>query len=295
MASATFMFGGRALRVEGRSDAVGLARAVLRHHEHPAASEAEAGAVLRLIRCDAGAGAAANTARGRAPAWTWAVPEHVVRDGPDWFFYYGFAQVLHQVWDGLGFVRLHGALLCGEESGGILVTGERHDGKSSVAAGWLEQGGALATDDTVLLDAYGCPPRGVGVLRELHLDRSLAPVLTRLDGLAEAEPYLPGRPRIRYDWVTRFPAQVVRVPVAIGAVIRTRVAVGRPTSARRIGQPAAAEVIRAAVEGDTGRLGPARQWLDSVPVWEVTWGPDLWSMPGMHRGYLGELCSAVPR
>jgi hypothetical protein len=284
MVEALFTFAGHSLRVEGWPDAVRLARGVLRHHERPAA--AAASAVLAFVPAAAACAVTPGLLRRDERTWTWSVPRDIVRAGPDWFFYHGFAWALHQMWDALGFVRLHAALLYGERSGGILVAGERHDGKSSVAAGWLGQGGALATDDTVLLNPAGRPPLAAGVLRELHLDSRLFPMLPGLDGLADSEPYLPGRSRVRYDWVTRYPAQVVRGPVSVDAVIRTRVSAGGPTSARRVDGPEAAGIVRAAVEGEPGRLEPAAEWLAGVPAWEVTWGPDLWSMPGLHYAYL---------
>jgi hypothetical protein len=288
--SASFEFAGRAVRVDGAGEVVDMIAEVLAHHAAPAAA---ASAVLTCTVATEPADASALS--GPLGRRHWIVPADILGNGFNWFFYHGFAAVLARLWADLGLVGLHGGLLVDGENKGVLVVGDRHDGKSSVAAGWLDEGGRLASDDTALLDVHLDPPMASGFLRELHLDKALVPMLPGLTGLGEAEPYLPGRPRLGYDWIERFPGQMVAYPVVVAAVIRTRVDSTRPSAGRRLPVGSAWRLsVKAAGGADAGAcLSPARAFLESLDAWEVTWGPDVWTTPGKHFAVLRSLLEST--
>ncbi|GAA1649563.1 hypothetical protein [Actinoplanes couchii] len=291
MISATVTFAGRLVRIDGPEPVIGLARVVLAHHEVPRPAAPDA-----TLTCAVAPGGAPATMSGEAGRRTWTLPADILDGGANWFFYYGFAKALHVVWADLGLIAVHGGLLVDCDDTAVLVVGHRHDGKSSTAAGWLDEGGRLAGDDTALMDMRCDPPLFSGLLREMHLDRELAALLPGLDGVADAEPYLPGRPRVGYDWAGRFPGQVMAKPVSISAVVRTRVDRTRETSARPLPAGSGWDVVRSTLEADPGvaeAIPAARRHLGRLTAWEVTWGPDIWTSRGKHLGFLRRLLGAA--
>ncbi|MCL2261926.1 MAG: hypothetical protein FWC08_01745 [Defluviitaleaceae bacterium] len=117
---------------------------------------------------------------------------------PQRFYYLVLLKIILQVLSPLSYVSVHGTLVHSEELGSLLFIGNSGGGKSTLATSWLDQGYSIMGDDMIFIDKNGdCFP----LLRDLHIESSLAYKFSNLLNLPACEVYMPGYTKLGYDWV----------------------------------------------------------------------------------------------
>jgi hypothetical protein len=261
---------------------------LLRYH-----ADAAAPAPSALVRLDLADGEAApactleHTDAGMRTS-VWTIPAASSAWSPERVYYRALFAILARVLASLDVVRLHGALLAEERLGGVLLLGDRGAGKSSTSAAWVHEGGAVATDDTVLVGADG---RVYGLHRELHVDPDLASRLPGLPGLSTAVEYLPGSHRLAYDWCADFPDRRAARVDPVAHVVASRVDAGASTTLRPLSDEELRDLIATAIEAEkenalisAAARDAAVTLLAGAHGWDATWGADVWTRPGKHIG-----------
>jgi hypothetical protein len=225
--------------------------------------------------------------------WIWGFATDLSGWTAEHFFYWVLSPLLSEVLAELQIARLHGAMLCDAQIGTVLFLGDRGAGKSSTVAAWLESGGTVLTDDTLMLRENTGQVACYGLRRELHVDPALSEVLRGLPALDTAKPYLPGKPRLAYDWVRYFPEQQVDTLPPPEHIIHTGVLAAEATTATALTAPALARLVTQYFEQEptNALLAPKTravllQSLQQANGWNVRWGADIWQQDGKHVGFL---------
>jgi len=270
-------------------------RHTLRHHiARDSSGLRPTAAVLRLVSLPDGIWyVCRRRLKQQGERWEWDIH----KGSPEWswerFYYRVLFRIMGDMLAKANVVRLHGALLYDEQVGAVLALGDRGAGKSSLAAGWLESGGLLTTDDTVLLRQSGSGLKAFGIHRELHVDPQLSHRLPGLVGLPGSPEYLPGSNRLAFDWVRYFPGRLVSCPPWPAHVLRSRVTTGATTSISPLSRSELSALVEDAVQAESSNrdvaesvAAGAKNRLEACAGWDVTWGPDIWEQPGKHLGWL---------
>lgn len=271
---------------------------LFRYHARFADTDGEV--QIELTRGDFGARKKPVLLECGAGFWRWGVPV----DAHEWlserFYYRVLHPVLFSVFPTRRILRLQGALLADECLGPVMLLGDRGHGKTTVTAGWLQGGGGVVTDKTILVT--GEPWSYGGIYRELHVDPILLPVLSGLPNLEEAEEYLPGRTRLKYDWIKNFPDRFTRYVGRPKHIIASSVAPSGKTTVRQLGRASIAEAVSDNLSLEQENLVLPRDTLDELISsleeacgWEIVWGSDLLMHPGLHYDFLTNVLAGMDR
>lgn len=280
-----------AFRVDG-----GIAsslRYLFRHH-HFSDAEADAVIVLRATRPpEERVPMLASFSQERfVPSWHWEVPSGSGNWLAERLFYRIVHPVLFAALPKVGIARLQGALITDDQQV-VAVLGDRGHGKTTTAAGWIDGGGRLVTDKTILVTPTQ-PWWFGGIYREMHLAPQSIEYLSKLPHLVEAEEYLPGRERLRYDWISHLGEQFVRYVSSPTIVIDSNVSDDSRTRAWRLTGPDAIDMVErhVALATENAELAHSAELVDrlcTACVWRVEWGNDVLSSPAKHYGFIRDL------